>query len=129
MMHGKEQAIAPVFVATLNVIVAPAKGVATDALGTFSCEIPRHGTMLRRLSSRRASEWNAHGFPLAWQARDASGRTRFSRSYRQALNCWRLVWPQNVENCQGAERWVWGSTFRALMALEFSSYQHDRIGV
>jgi len=45
-MHGKEQSIAPVFLATLNLIVVPAKGVDTDALGTFSGEIPRRGTML-----------------------------------------------------------------------------------
>jgi hypothetical protein len=45
-MHGKEQAIAPVFLAILNVIVAPAEGVDTDALGTFSGETPRRGTML-----------------------------------------------------------------------------------
>jgi hypothetical protein len=45
-MHGKEQAIAPVFLAILNVIVAPAKGIDTDALGTFSGETPRRGTVL-----------------------------------------------------------------------------------
>ena len=45
-MHGKGQAIAPVFLATLNMIVAPAKGIDTDALGTFTGEIPRHGTMV-----------------------------------------------------------------------------------
>jgi len=45
-MHGKEQAIAPVFLATLNLIVVPAKGVDTDALGTFSGKIPRRGTMI-----------------------------------------------------------------------------------
>ena len=45
-MHGKEQAIAPVFLATLNLIVVPAKGIDTDTLGTFSGEIPRRGTIL-----------------------------------------------------------------------------------
>jgi hypothetical protein len=45
-MHGKEQAIAPVFLTRLNVIVVPAHGVDTDALGTFSGEIPRSGTMV-----------------------------------------------------------------------------------
>lgn len=45
-MHGKEQAIAPVFLASLNLIVLPAKGLDTDALGTFSGEVPRHGTMI-----------------------------------------------------------------------------------
>lgn len=45
-LHGKEQAIAPMFLAILNVIVAPAEGVDTDALGTFSGETPRRGTVL-----------------------------------------------------------------------------------
>ena len=45
-MHGKEQVIAPVFRTRLNLIVVPAKGVDTDALGIFSGEVPRRGTML-----------------------------------------------------------------------------------
>jgi hypothetical protein len=45
-MHGKEQAIAPVFRTSLNLIVVPATGVDTDALGTFSGEASRRGTML-----------------------------------------------------------------------------------
>lgn len=45
-MHGKEQAVAPVFRTSLNLIVVPATGVDTDALGTFSGEVPRRGTML-----------------------------------------------------------------------------------
>jgi len=45
-MHGKDQAIAPVFRTSLNLIVVPAKGIDTDALGTFSGEVPRRGTML-----------------------------------------------------------------------------------
>jgi hypothetical protein len=51
-MHRKEKAIAPVFLATLNLIVVPAKGVDTDALGTFSGEVPRHGTMLETATAK-----------------------------------------------------------------------------
>jgi hypothetical protein len=45
-MHGKQDAIAPVFLANLNLIVLLANGINTDMLGTFSGEIPRRGTMI-----------------------------------------------------------------------------------
>ncbi len=45
-MHGKEKAIAPAFADRLGLLVRPAGALDTDALGTFTGEIPRQGTML-----------------------------------------------------------------------------------
>lgn len=45
-MHGKEAAIAPVLRESLGLAVVTASAVDTDALGTFSGEVPRAGTML-----------------------------------------------------------------------------------
>ena len=45
-MHGKEQAIAPAFARALGMRIVVPASIDTDALGTFTGEIPRHGTML-----------------------------------------------------------------------------------
>lgn len=45
-MHGKEAVIAPVLCERLGMAVVTASAVDTDALGTFSGEVPRAGTML-----------------------------------------------------------------------------------
>lgn len=45
-MHGKEAVIAPVLRERLGLAVVTASAVDTDALGTFSGEVPRTGTML-----------------------------------------------------------------------------------
>ncbi len=45
-MHGKERAIAPVFSQWYAMAVSTAPGIDTDALGTFTGEIPRAGSML-----------------------------------------------------------------------------------
>jgi len=44
-MHGKEEAIAPVFKRQLGLAILVSEGIDTDALGTFSGEIARDGTM------------------------------------------------------------------------------------
>jgi hypothetical protein len=45
-MHAKERVIAPVLSRCLGIIVECAEGIDTDALGTFSGEIPRAGDMV-----------------------------------------------------------------------------------
>jgi len=45
-MHGKERVIAPIFAQWFDVRVERAEGVDTDALGTFTGEIEREGSML-----------------------------------------------------------------------------------
>lgn len=45
-MHGKERAIAPSLCQWFNMTVTTAPGIDTDALGTFTGEVPREGTML-----------------------------------------------------------------------------------
>ncbi len=45
-MHGKEAVIAPVLRERLGLTVVTAPALDTDALGTFSGEVPRAGTML-----------------------------------------------------------------------------------
>ena len=44
-MHGKETAIAPVLLGRLGLVVTTAPNIDTDALGTFTGEIPRAGTI------------------------------------------------------------------------------------
>ncbi|AGI68240.1 hypothetical protein OAN307_c26520 [Octadecabacter antarcticus 307] len=63
-MHGKEQAIGPVFLANLNLIVTPANGIDTDALGTFSGEIPRCGTMLEVAVAKARIGMDISGLPF-----------------------------------------------------------------
>lgn len=46
-MHGKEAVIAPVLRKRLGLAVVTASALDTDALGTFSGEVPRAGTMLK----------------------------------------------------------------------------------
>lgn len=45
-MHDKERAIAPALCQWFNMAVTTAPGIDTDALGTFTGEVPRAGTML-----------------------------------------------------------------------------------
>lgn len=57
-MHEKERAVAPVLARCLGLRVERAEGIDTDALGTFSGEIPRAGDMLdaARAKARLAIE-------------------------------------------------------------------------
>lgn len=45
-MHGKERVIAPAFEDVLGMRIVVPPGIDTDALGTFTGEVPRDGTML-----------------------------------------------------------------------------------
>jgi len=63
-MHGKEQAIAPVFLAALNLSVFPARGLDTDVLGTFSGEIPRCGTILETAVAKARLGMDPMGLPF-----------------------------------------------------------------
>ena len=44
-MHGKERAIAPPLCQWFDMTISTAPGIDTDALGTFTGEIARKGTM------------------------------------------------------------------------------------
>lgn len=72
-MHGKERAVAPAFgqVLGLNVHVPPA--VDTDALGTFSGETPRRGTMLETAVTKARLGIEATGLRLALASEGSFG--------------------------------------------------------
>lgn len=63
-MHGKECAVAPPFGDHLGLTVRPSVGLDTDQLGTFSGEIPRHGTMLEVALRKARLGMRAAGLPL-----------------------------------------------------------------
>ena len=63
-MHGKECAVAPPFVDYLGLTVKPSIGLETDQLGTFSGEIPRHGTMLEVALRKARLGMRAAGLPV-----------------------------------------------------------------
>lgn len=63
-MHRKEEAIAPVLLSTLDLLVATAPGLDTDQLGTFSGEISREGTMLEVAVRKARLGMSAAGLPL-----------------------------------------------------------------
>jgi len=64
-MHHKEQAVAPAFAQALGLKVVATTGVDTDALGTFSGEIPRCGTMLETALAKARLGLRASGLRLA----------------------------------------------------------------
>jgi len=72
-MHGKESAIAPVFRATLDLIVVPAPGIDTDTLGTFSGEIPRHGSVLEVAVSKARLGMELTGLPFGLASEGSFG--------------------------------------------------------
>jgi len=63
-MHGKEQAVAPAFMDAAGLTVMPAYNLDTDALGTFTGEIPRRGTMLEVAIAKARLGMQAAGLPL-----------------------------------------------------------------
>lgn len=63
-MHRKEEAIAPVLLSALGLLVVPAPGLDTDKLGTFSGEISREGTMLEVAVRKARLGMGAAGLPL-----------------------------------------------------------------
>ncbi|VVT31953.1 DUF6671 family protein [Rhizobium sp. EC-SD404] len=63
-MHGKEEAIAPVLRARLGLIVSAASDIDTDALGTFTGEIPRTGTIRDVAIAKARLGMEAVGLPI-----------------------------------------------------------------
>lgn len=63
-MHDKQQAIAPAFMATLGASVVVTAGLDTDALGTFSGEVPRRGTMREAAIAKARLGMCAAGLPF-----------------------------------------------------------------
>ncbi|HYC05864.1 MAG TPA: DUF6671 family protein [Azospirillaceae bacterium] len=64
-MHGKERAAAPPFRRHLGASVTVPPGLDTDALGTFSGEIPRRGTALETARAKAMLAAGATGLALA----------------------------------------------------------------
>jgi hypothetical protein len=63
-MHGKEAAVAPVLLARLGIVVTTAPNLDTDALGTFTGEIPRAGTIREAAISKARLGMTATGLPI-----------------------------------------------------------------
>lgn len=72
-MHRKEEAIAPAMFSTLGLIIAPTAGFDTDKLGTFSGEIPRHGTMLEVALRKARLGMHAASVPLGLASEGSFG--------------------------------------------------------
>lgn len=72
-MHGKEAAVAPVFRARLGLTVATAPDLDTDALGTFTGEIPRAGTMREAAIAKARLGMAATGVPIGIASEGAYG--------------------------------------------------------
>jgi len=64
-MHGKERAVAPAFGQVVGLSVVATAAVDTDALGTFSGETPRRGTMLETAVAKARLGIEATGLRLA----------------------------------------------------------------
>ena len=64
-MHGKERAVAPAFAQVLGLNVVATTGVDTDALGTFTGETPRRGTMLEAAVAKARLGTGATGLRFA----------------------------------------------------------------
>ncbi|WP_454654052.1 DUF6671 family protein [Bosea beijingensis] len=63
-MHGKEAAIAPVLLERLGLALSTAPDLDTDALGTFTGEIPRAGAMRDAAVAKARLGMGATGLPI-----------------------------------------------------------------
>lgn len=72
-MHGKEAVIAPAFRDALGLIVQTATGLDTDALGTFTGEIPRMGTMREAAIAKARLGMAASGLPIGLASEGSYG--------------------------------------------------------
>jgi len=72
-MHRKEEAIAPAMLSTLGLTITPTAGLDTDQLGTFSGEIPRHGTMLEVAVRKARLGMSAVGEPIGLASEGSFG--------------------------------------------------------
>lgn len=62
--HGKDRVIAPALAAATGVAVEVARGIDTDALGTFTGQTPRAGTMREAARAKARLGMVATGFPI-----------------------------------------------------------------
>eukprot|EP00873_Tetraselmis_striata_P031486 jgi/Tetstr1/451750/TSEL_038786.t1 len=72
-MHGKEEAIAPVLRDRLGLIVSSAPDIDTDALGTFTGEIPRAGTIREAAIAKARLGMKATGLPIGLASEGSYG--------------------------------------------------------
>lgn len=72
-MHGKEEAIAPVLRDRLGLIVSSAPDIGTDALGTFTGEIPRAGTIREAAIAKARLGMKATGLPIGLASEGSYG--------------------------------------------------------
>jgi hypothetical protein len=72
-MHGKEHAIAPPFCKWFEMTITNAPGIDTDALGTFTGEIARQGTMLEAARAKAMLAIERTGAPLGIGSEGAFG--------------------------------------------------------
>jgi hypothetical protein len=72
-LHGKERAIAPVLCRWFDMAVTVAPGVDTDALGTFTGEIARAGTMLDAARAKAELAIARTGAPIGIGSEGAFG--------------------------------------------------------
>jgi hypothetical protein len=72
-MHHKEAAIAPVFRAALGITLQVPPGIDTDALGTFTGEIARHGSIKDAAVAKARLGMAATGLPFGIASEGAYG--------------------------------------------------------
>jgi hypothetical protein len=72
-MHGKEATIAPLLGERLGLTVLVPEGIDTDALGTFTGEIPRHGTIKEAAVAKARLGMAATGLPIGIASEGAYG--------------------------------------------------------
>jgi hypothetical protein len=72
-MHGKEEAIAPVLRDRLGLLVSSAPDIDTDALGTFTGEIPRAGTIREAAIAKARLGMEATGLPIGLASEGSYG--------------------------------------------------------
>lgn len=72
-MHGKERAVAPVLKARLGLDLVTPPGLDTDALGTFTGEVPRPGDMVETAILKARAGMAAAGLPLGLASEGSYG--------------------------------------------------------
>lgn len=72
-MHGKKEAIAPILRNRVGLIVSSAPDIDTDALGTFTGEIPRAGTIRETAIAKARLGMKATGLPIGLASEGSYG--------------------------------------------------------
>jgi len=95
-MHGKEAVISPAFRKRLGLRVETPKGLDTDALGTFTGEIARIGTIRETSIAKARLGMTTMGISIGIASEGATGRIRTFPSLLAALSLW-LLWTMTGE--------------------------------